>query len=123
MQTNEINAIIRDAELEDKYELASIIDADLEKNLVKISEHYCKGKTAYVTKCEASAQQLLMTILNTMVIRLMNLKLFQFLDVHILILLKLLLVKLREIYQQMPLKKLKVYLIMVVLFGMMLTTF
>lgn len=63
MQTNEINEIICKAELEDKYELAAIKDADLEKNLIKISEHYWTRKTSYVTKCEAAAKQLLMTIL------------------------------------------------------------
>lgn len=63
MQANEIAEVVREAELEDKYELAAVRDADLEKNLVKISEHYCKTKTSYVTKCEAAAKQLLMTIL------------------------------------------------------------
>lgn len=63
MQANEIAEIVREAELEDKYELATARDADVEKNLIKISEHYCKGRTSYVTKCEAAAKQLLMTIL------------------------------------------------------------
>lgn len=63
MQANEIAEIIREAELEDKYELAAIRDANLGKNLIRVSEHYYKGKTSYVTKCEAAAKQLLMTIL------------------------------------------------------------
>lgn len=64
MQANEIAEIIREAELEDKYELAVIRDADLKRNLVKVGEHYCEGKIPYITKCEAAAKQLLMTILS-----------------------------------------------------------
>ena len=63
MQASEIAEVVREAELEDKYELAALRDTDLEKNLIKISEHYCNTKTSYVTKCEAAAKQLLMTIL------------------------------------------------------------
>lgn len=60
---NEIEQLVREAGLEDKYELASEKDSDLEKNLLKIKEHYVAKKTCYSKKCDATAQHLLMTIL------------------------------------------------------------
>lgn len=55
--------IIKEAELEGKYEIASEKEQDLEKHLLKIQEHYLTKKTCYSKKCEATAKQLLMTIL------------------------------------------------------------
>lgn len=55
--------IIREAELEDKYNMVARKEPDLDKHLLKISEHYWERKTAYLKKCEATAQQLLMIIL------------------------------------------------------------
>lgn len=63
MQIDEIMKIIREAELEDKYEMVVRKEPDLDKHLLKISEHYWIRKTAYLKKCESTAQQLLMTIL------------------------------------------------------------
>lgn len=63
MQTDEVIEIIREAELEDKYELASTKEPDLDKQLSEIIKHYWTKKTSYSKKCEATAQQLLMTIL------------------------------------------------------------
>jgi ppGpp synthetase/RelA/SpoT-type nucleotidyltranferase len=63
MQIDEIMEIIHDAELEDKYEMVSIKELDLNKQLLKVSEHYWSRKTPYFKKCAATAQQLLMTIL------------------------------------------------------------
>lgn len=63
MQIDEIMKIIREAELEDKYEMVVRKEPDLDKHLLKISEHYRTRKTAYIRKCESTAQQLLMTIL------------------------------------------------------------
>ncbi len=63
MQIDEIMKIIREAELEDKYEMVVRKEPDLDKHLLKISEHYRTRKTAYIKKCESTAQQLLMTIL------------------------------------------------------------
>lgn len=60
---NEITAMIREAELEEKYELVLQRENDIEKQLLKIQEHYWTKKTCYSKKCEATAQQLLMTIL------------------------------------------------------------
>ena len=64
MEISKIIDIIREAELEDKYESAKVKDIDLEKNLIKIGEHYWEGKTSYASKCEATARQLLITILD-----------------------------------------------------------
>lgn len=63
MQIDEIMEIIREAELEDKYEMVSGTEPDLDKHLLKIIEHYWTRKTPYLKKCEATAKQLLMTIL------------------------------------------------------------
>ena len=64
MQANDIEEFVRKAELEDKYALAALRDADLDKNLIKICEHYCEKRTSYEKKCEATGRQLLITILN-----------------------------------------------------------
>ncbi len=63
MQADEIIVIIHEAELEDKYEMISVKEPDIDKQLSKISEHYWSRKISYAKKCEATAQQLLMTIL------------------------------------------------------------
>lgn len=63
MQFDEIMEIIHEAELEDKYEMVIMREPDLDKHLLRIREHYWTRKTAYWKKCEATAQQLLMTIL------------------------------------------------------------
>lgn len=63
MQVDYINKIIQETELQDKYELVLAKDIELNKKLLKIVNNYCETKTSYVKKCEATAQQLLMTIL------------------------------------------------------------
>ncbi|MCM1184684.1 MAG: hypothetical protein NC337_15040 [Roseburia sp.] len=60
---NEIIQVIQEAGIEDKYDKAREKEKDLEKQLLKVWEHYWKNRTCYSHKCEATAKQLLMTIL------------------------------------------------------------
>ncbi len=60
---NEIMQVIQEAGIEDKYDKACEKERDLEKHLLKVWEHYWKNKTCYSRKCEATAKQLLMTVL------------------------------------------------------------
>lgn len=60
---NTIEEIIHEAELDDKYELVLKKEKDIEKQLLKIKEHYSTKKMCHYDKCESTAKQLLMTIL------------------------------------------------------------
>lgn len=52
--------------MDDKYELVLKKDSDTEKQLLQIKENYMSNKAgSYHKKCEATAKQLLMTILST----------------------------------------------------------
>lgn len=62
-QDNELEKIIQEAELEDKYELALQRDPQLKGNIKEIYKQYWTSKTSYSSKCEGTAEQLLMKIL------------------------------------------------------------
>ena len=63
MQKKDIMAIIREAEIEDKYDLVALKEEELDKHLLEICKNYSTNKTAYSKKCDSTAQTLLMTIL------------------------------------------------------------
>ena len=68
MQTKEkdiedIKIIVKEAEIEDKYELVASKENDLDKNLLNICKNYSTNKTAYTKKCDSTASSLLLTIL------------------------------------------------------------
>lgn len=64
MQTGRLVSIIKAAELEDKYEMVVSKEPDTDKNLASIINHYSTGKNPFSKKCNATAQALLMDILN-----------------------------------------------------------
>lgn len=59
-----IAGIFQDGELAEKYLLAKEKDSALDKNLSEIRRNYATNKTDYSSKCEATAQNLLMKVLS-----------------------------------------------------------
>lgn len=62
---DEIQTIISEADLDGKFEEAASKTPNIEKHILKITEDYIEKKMCYRSKCEATAQQLLMEILKT----------------------------------------------------------
>lgn len=62
---DDIRTIISEADLDDKFEEAALKMPDIEKQIMKIVEVYNDKKMCYRSKCEATAQQLLMEILKS----------------------------------------------------------
>ena len=61
---NRIDAIIKTYELNDKYEQVCKAEPDTKKQLEQIENNYTGSSRSYSEKCKATAQQLLMSILN-----------------------------------------------------------
>lgn len=66
---DEIRKIISEADLDAKFEEAASKMPNIEKDILKIVEDYNETDMCYSSKCEATAQQLLMKILTTKKLR------------------------------------------------------